>query len=142
MGLLSEEETKQSKKFVKFIAEFAVQGHPKHDGKYEFSDWEPVADGQLSHFVFGKYSGTQKGLPFQHRMKWWNEMPAYWKKDSATQLEPIDDSDDVNVEESERYAEEVDEIFEDAPMEAEELTIEELEELEVSKVAEQMKDEL
>ena len=139
MGALSEEETKQSRKFVKFIAEFAKQGHPKMDGKYEFSEWETIADGQLSHFVFGKYSGTQKGLPFQHRMKWWNNMPVYWKKDSADQLDPIED---VNVAESERYAEDVEEISEDAPMVAEELTSEELEELEVNKVAEQMKDEL
>jgi len=142
LGPLSEEETKQSRKFVKFIAEFARQGHPKMDGKYEFSEWEPVADGQLTHFVFGKYSATQKGLPFQHRMKWWNNMPVYWKKDSAPQLDPIEDSSDVNVAETERYAADVEEISEDAPMVAEELTPEELDELEVSKVAEQMKDEL
>jgi len=139
MGPLSDEETKQSRKFVKFIAEFALRGHPKHDGKYEYSEWEPVADGQLTHFVFGKYSGTQKGMPFQHRMKWWNEMPVYWKKDSAPPLPPITDSADA---ESERYADDIEEISEDAPMEAQELTIEELEELEVSKVAEQMKEEL
>jgi len=142
MGPLSEEETKQSRKFVKFLAEFALQGHPKHDGKYEFSEWQPVADGQLTHFVFGKYSGTQKGLPFQHRMKWWNEMPVYWKKDTAPQLDPVDDSDDVNVAESTRYAEDVEEILEDAPMKPEELTSDELEELEVAKVTEEMKDEL
>ena len=142
MGPLSEEETRQSKKFVKFVAEFARQGNPKMDGKYEYSEWEPVADAQLTHFVFGKYSGTQKGLPFQHRMKWWNNMPVYWKKDSAPQLDPIEDSNNVNVAETERYAEDVDEITEDAPMVAEELTPEELEELEVSKVADQMKDEL
>jgi len=136
MGPLSDEETKQSRKFVKFIVEFARQGHPKMDKKYEFSEWEPVADGQLTHFVFGKYSGTQKGLPFQHRMKWWNNMPVYWKKDSVPQLDPIDAAD------TERYAADVEEISEDAPMVAEELTAEELEELEVSKVAEQMKDEL
>lgn len=139
MGPLSDEETVQSRKFVRFIAEFAKQGHPKMDGKYEFSEWEAVADGQLSHFVFGKYSGSQKGMPFQHRMKWWNNMPVYWKKDSAPQLDPIED---VNVAESERYAEDVEEISEDASMVAEELTSEELEELEVNKVAEQMKDEL
>ena len=143
MGPLSEEETKQSKKFVKFFAEFARQGHPKMDGKYEYSEWEPVADGQLTHFVFGKYSGTQKGLPFQHRMKWWNELPVYWKKDTAPQLEPIeDDVEEINVAETERYAADIEEISEDAPMVAEELTSEELEELEISKVADQMKDEL
>ena len=123
MGPLSAEETKQSKKFVKFIAEFARQGHPKMDGKHQYKDWEPVADGQLTHFVFGKYSGTQKGLPFQHRMKWWNNMPVYWKKDSAPPLDPIEESNvDKNVEEV-----------------AEELI---REDLDVSKVAEQIKYEL
>lgn len=101
MGPLSEEETKQSRKFVNFIAEFARQGVPKMKGRKEFSDWEPVADGQLTYFVFGKYSGTQKGLPFQHRMKWWNNMPAYWKKDSAPQLVSVDD----NIVETETYTE-------------------------------------
>merc|ERR1719295_1619662 len=80
MGPLSEQETKQSKKFVKFIVDFMIKGVPTQDGKYEMSQWKPVADGQISHLVFGKYSGTQMGLPFQQRMKWWNELPVYWKK--------------------------------------------------------------
>ena len=40
------------------------------------------------------------------------------------------------------YAEDVEEIFDEAPMEKEELRSEKLEELKVSTVAEQMKDEL
>ena len=100
-----------SRKYIRFLFEFAVRGHPKQDGKYEFQDWHPVMmmmlnlkiqkfmaipsrmtsvavvrmvpmtfknlltmktsmicqvmNGQLSHFFFGKYAGSQKGLPFQ-----------------------------------------------------------------------------
>merc|ERR1719367_1091848 len=116
MGPLSEEETKYSKKFVKFLVEFMVRGHPKQDGKREYKEWEPVANGQLIYFVHGKYSGNQKGLPHQHRMKWWNELPVYWKK---------------NPEESktEDYHE----------GEVEELTEEEIEELKARLVMQEMK---
>jgi len=113
MGPLSEEETKYSKKFIKFFVEFMKRGHPKQDEKYEFKDWLPVANGQLTYFQHGKYSGHQKGLPHQHRMKWWNELPVYWKK---------------NPEEDDFHLGEV-----------EELTREELDELEANLVLEEMK---
>ena len=131
MGPLSVEEAAQSRKFVKLVTEFAVRGHPKQDGKYEFSEWQPVADGQLSHFVVGKYSGTQLGLPHQPRMKWWNELPAFWKKNSAPQL-PVDEEEVHAVDEDV-----VDNM-------TEELTEAELEELEASLLAEhlQVKEEL
>ena len=116
MGPLSEEETKYSRKFVKFLVDFMVKGHPKGDGKYEYKEWEPVANGQLSYFVHGKYSGTQKGLPYQHRMKWWNELPVFWKKN------PEDKAEDDYI-----------------LGEVEELTKEELEELEAKLVLEEMK---
>merc|ERR1712098_828190 len=48
MGPLSEEEAKYSKKFIKFCVEFMKRGHPKQDEKYEFKDWLPVANGQLT----------------------------------------------------------------------------------------------
>ena len=48
LGPLSEEEVTGSRKFVKFLFQFAVRGHPKQDGKYEFRDWEPVMDGAPS----------------------------------------------------------------------------------------------
>ena len=118
MGPLSKEETEQSRKFVKFLMEFMVKGNPKHDGKYEYKEWEPVADGQLSYFVVGRYSGSQKGLPHQHRMKWWNSLPVFWKKNR----------DEPPVVSSEEILEVV-----------EELTKEELEELEANLVVEQMK---
>merc|ERR1712150_197374 len=73
LGPLSEEEVVASRKYIRFLFEFAVRGHPKQDGKYEFQDWHPVMNGQLSHFFFGKYAGSQKGLPFQHRMKGWKK---------------------------------------------------------------------
>merc|ERR1711971_909112 len=73
MGPLSEEETKHSKKFVKFVANFMVNGHPKGHGKY---------------------SASNKGLPNQHRMKWWNELPVYWKKNPE---EPVKKADVDNL---------------------------------------------
>jgi len=97
MGPLSEEEAKYSQKFVKFMVEFMVRGHPKQDGKREFKEWEPVANGQLTYFVHGKYSGNQKGLPHQHRMKWWNELPVYWKK--SPEESKTDDYHEGEVEE-------------------------------------------
>lgn len=120
MGPLSEEETKHSKKFVKFVADFMVNGHPKGDGKYEYSDWEPVANGQLTYFIHGKYSASNKGLPNQHRMKWWNELPVYWKKNPEEPVKKADVDDFILGE-------------------VEELTKEELEELEAKLVLEEMK---
>merc|ERR1711971_1190766 len=120
MGPLSEEETKHSKKFVKFVANFMVNGHPKGDGKYEYSDWEPVANGQLTYFIHGKYSASNKGLPNQHRMKWWNELPVYWKKNPEEPVKKADADDFILGE-------------------VEELTKEELEELEAKLVLEEMK---
>ena len=43
-------------------------------------------------------------------MKWWNKMPVYWRKDSAPQLDPIEDSIVVNVAETEKYAADVEVI--------------------------------
>jgi len=149
-GELTKDETAQSKKFVKLIVDFAIKGDPTSDGKYEFRDWHPVADGQISHFIFSKYSGAQIGMPFQHRMKWWSEQPVYWKKRSdadqgeedldATEVEEVGDDTDDYVEEIDaeaevdgegRYAESV-----------EELTDEEVEEVEVNQILESIKDEL
>ena len=120
MGPLSTQEVEQSKKFVKFIMEFMVRGTPKHDGKYEYKEWEPVADGQLSYFVLGRYSGAQKGLPHQHRMKWWNSLPVFWKKNK--EQPPQDTNEDI-----------------DAQQVVEELTKEELEEIEAKLLVEKMK---
>ena len=120
MGPLSTQEVEQSKKFVKFIMEFMVRGTPKHDGKYEYKEWEPVADGQLSYFVLGRYSGAQKGLPHQHRMKWWNSLPVFWKKNK--EQPPQDANEDI-----------------DAQQVVEELTKEELEEIEAKLLVEKMK---
>jgi len=152
LGPLSEDEAKQSSKFVKFLFEFAVRGHPKQDSKYEFKEWKEVKDGQITHFVFGKYSGSQIGLPFQHRMKWWNALPVYWKKNTAPPLEvEVEDPGKVpdevcqqqpTVEEGSRYAENVEEISDTEEIIAEELTKEELEELQVVRVIDQLKEEL
>jgi len=151
---LSKDEVKMSRKYIKLLVEFAEKGHPKHDGKWEYKEWEPIADGQITHFVFGKYSMSQVGFPFQHRMKWWNELPAFWKKDSVSSLEvePQEDesikryaerAEEISEESVERYAEGVQEISEESvePV-VEELTKEELEELEIANVVEQLKDEL
>ena len=42
-----------SRKYIKFLFEFAVRGHPKQDGKYEFQDWLPVRNsvGSLKYFM-------------------------------------------------------------------------------------------
>jgi len=101
MGPLSKEETEQSRKFVKFIMEFMVRGTPKHDGKYEYKEWAPVADGQLSYFVVGRYSGAQKGLPHQHRMKWWNSIPVFWKKNKEERVDPLEVVEELTKEELE-----------------------------------------
>jgi len=142
LGPLSEDEAKQSSKFVKFIFEFAVRGHPKQDSKYEFKEWKEVKDGQITHFVFGKYSGSQIGLPFQHRMKWWNALPVYWKKNTAPPLEVEDPGKVPDEVDGSRYAENVEEISDTEEIIAEELTKEELEELQVVRVIDQLKDEL
>jgi len=113
-GPLSADETKMSKKFVKFVYDFAVQGKPNQDNRYEMKDWKNVGDGQLSYHVFGKYSASHMGMPFQQRMKWWSQQPAFWNKSKPDRGE-------------ERYAADV-----------EELTDEELEEMQV----EILKDEL
>ena len=43
MGPLSDEETKMSKKFIKFVYDFAVQGHPNQDNReviYIRNNWQ------------------------------------------------------------------------------------------------------
>jgi len=138
---LKEDEEKMSRKFIKLLMDFAKKGHPKHDGRWEYKDWEPIADGQITHFVFGKYSTTSQGLPFQNRMKWWNELPAYWKKDTAKPLEEVKVQDQEEL--LERYAEGAEEISEDSENSvAEELNYAELEELEVADIMELLKEEL
>jgi len=84
MGPMSEEEEKYSKKYVRFITGFAKEGDPaKFSPKIETKTWKPMADGQITHFVFGRYSSTNAGFPFQFRMKWWNSLPVFWKKNKA-----------------------------------------------------------
>jgi len=81
MGPHSEEEEKYSKKFVRFITSFAKEGDPaKFSPGVETKDWRSIEDGQITHYVFGKYSTTSVGFPFQHRMKWWDSLPVFWKK--------------------------------------------------------------
>merc|ERR1711973_232243 len=140
------------------IVDFMVKGVPTQDGKYEMKEWKPVADGQLTHLVFGKYSGSQLGLPFQHRMKWWSNIPAYWKKDKAAPPTNTDDTAEktetksagkeeekeekkcANAEPTEgaRYADGVEEII----AEVEELTEKEVEDVKVEQILNDMKDEL
>lgn len=130
MGPHSEEEEKYSKKFVRFVTDFAREGDPaKFSPKIETKDWKPMADGQISHYVFGKYSSTSVGFPFQFRMKWWNSLPVYWKKNKNLPASPEEDDetqDGAKQDGGERYAEDAQVITE-----AEELT-----EAEVIKVEE------
>jgi len=136
MGPLSDEETKVSQKFVQFLYDFTVLGHPNQDGKYEMRDWKPVADGQLSHFIWGKYNANTVGLPFQKRMKWWSKMPVYWNKSAPVKAthedQPTTCTKQAEVDpDKTRYAED-----------AEELSDEELEEAKVETILNDMKDEL
>jgi len=138
MGPLSTEETKMSKKFVKLVVDFAIQGKPTQDGRYEMRDWKNVADGQLSYFVFGRYSASNMGMPFQQRMKWWSQQPVYWNKSAKKKEEEkgCDESEDgtcpgVTADDGSRYAENVEELSE-----------EEMEEMDVEKIVKDLKDEL
>lgn len=126
MGPLSDEETRMSKKFVHLVADFAVKGVPTQDSKYEMKEWKNVADGQLTHFIFGKYSASNMGLPFQQRMKWWSQQPVYWNKMAK---EPVEAPGTAGG--TARYAEAV-----------EELTEEEIENMDIEKIVQDLKDEL
>ena len=79
-GVMTEEETKHSRNFVKFVVDFMVNGHPKSGGTNDYNGWEPVTDGQLTYYVHDKHSGPQQGLPHQNRMQWWSELPVFWNK--------------------------------------------------------------
>ena len=79
-GAMTEEETKHSRNFVKFVVDFMVNGHPKSGGTNDYNGWEPVTDGQLTYYVHDKHSGPQQGLPHQNRMQWWSELPVFWNK--------------------------------------------------------------
>lgn len=73
------------------------------------------------------------GLPFQHRMKWWNALPVYWKKSvTSGKAKSVSGNEESDAEEVRRYAEV-----------AEELSPEEIEEMNVIKIVEELqKDEL
>ena len=73
------------------------------------------------------------GLPFQHRMKWWNALPVYWKKSLASgKAKSVSGNEELDAEEVGRYAEIV-----------EELSPEELEEMDVRNIVDELhKDEL
>ena len=73
------------------------------------------------------------GLPFQHRMKWWNALPVYWKKSLASgKAKSVSGNEELDAEEVGRYAEN-----------AEELSPEELEEMDVRNIVDELhKDEL
>jgi len=123
MGPLSDEETKVSKKFIKFLVDFAVKGHPTQDGKYEMRDWKPAADGELSHLIFSKYNANNVGLPYQNRMKWWSLLPVYWNKakdliEDATPERYAENAEEISDEPS-RYAEDAEEIIDEVLINAE-----------------------
>ena len=50
-----------SRKYIKFLFEFAVRGHPKQDGKYEFQDWHPVMMIMIMMIQFMAVSSARDG---------------------------------------------------------------------------------
>jgi len=160
MGPLSEEETDNSKEYIDLIVNFAKKGDPAAGLKYS-SVWKNVADGQLSHYSFGKYSAAHKGLPYQDRMMFWNSLPVFWRKiekekksakpkeSSDPEGESLPDALDEKASEGERYGEgrqEVEPVEEDdiptVEDTVEELNAEEVEEVEVETILQEIKDEL
>ena len=79
MGPLSAEEIKQSKKFMKLIVNF-MNGNNMDNARKEFKNWKPVVNNQMSYLAFGKQSKTLKNLPHQERIKFWNDLHKFWKK--------------------------------------------------------------
>merc|ERR1712002_693191 len=155
MGPLSEEETEQSKEFIELIVNFAKKGDPAAGMKFT-QIWTKVADGQLSHYNFGKYSAAHKGLVYQDRMKFWNSLPVFWRN--------VADLQNEKAAEGERYAENQEEVAEEEVIKAkddkpsaepkteevieveddtvEELNAEEEEEVQVESILQEIKDEL
>jgi len=110
MGPLSADETKMSKKFVKFVYDFAVHGNPNQDNSYEMRDWKNIEDGHLSYHVFGK-SVTHMGLPFQQRMEWWSHQPVWWNKSKPDGEEHYEaEVDELTDQELKEHDEELDEM--------------------------------
>jgi len=169
MGPLSEEETEQSKEFIELIVNFAKKGDPAAGMKFT-QIWTKVADGQLSHYNFGKYSAAHKGLVYQDRMKFWNSLPVFWRRVSEKSAEkPSENLADIQNEkaaEGERYGENQEEVAEEEVIKAakddepseepkteeevieaendtvEDLNAEEEEEVQVESILQEIKDEL
>ena len=80
MGPLSDEETKYSRKFIRFLVNFMKTGQPKLSNREEFKYWKPVLEESPSHYDFNETSSIKQNLPFQGRMKFWGTLPIQWRK--------------------------------------------------------------
>jgi len=149
-GQLNEIETKVSRKFIDLLVSFADKGVPNEfsaAGK-RFKTWKPLKNGKLNHLDTGKYFGVEKGLPFQERMKFWNELPVFWKKNQPEMTktkkkveQKVDLVEDFKEEDVEEIIAEEEEII---PEELSEVELEEVmiaEAMEIMKAG-QFKDEL
>ena len=82
LGPLSDEETIQSRRFIKLITDFMLNGSPS-----EYKDWKPLSEGQLSYLVVDENPRTKAGLPHQERINWWNSLPVFWNKQKSGKSE-------------------------------------------------------
>ena len=82
LGPLSEEETTQSRKFIKLLMDFILNGTPSDQ-----KDWKPLSDGEPSYFVVDESPACLPGLPHQQRMNWWNSLPVFWNKNNSDKSE-------------------------------------------------------
>jgi len=80
IGPLSEEETKYSRKFVRFLVNFMKTGQPKLSNREEFKYWKPVIEESPSHYDHSETASIKQNLPFQSRMKFWGTLPILWRK--------------------------------------------------------------
>ena len=84
LGPLSVEETEQSRELISLIKTFMVEGSPRNEAEPEQKDWLPLSEGRESYFVVGQQSvrRTERGLPHQQRMEWWDNLPVYWNSNN------------------------------------------------------------
>jgi len=86
LGPLSEEETQASREIISLLVEFSENGAPGKTGVLE--DWKPVTHQHKNHLDIGTKYQLKNGLPFQEQLKFWNDLPIYWKKTDKNENYP------------------------------------------------------
>lgn len=93
-------------------------------------------------FQFNELISFLPGLPFQQRMKWWNQLPVYWKKEKEDKKQDGGDDEFGGNSAEENGGNSNEENAATNTEEAEELTDAEVEDLEVNRILTEIKDEL